>query len=251
MNATYNFPVELQPIYLPNKKEIPNKKAVVRTDTMDALGVVSNDYSIIKHGDVIDSFREAGKQYNVEEKITLQRNGAQLFYQMKFPKIQMEAKKGDLVQMMMIAKNSYNGMNTLHVVFGAFRLVCLNGMVLGTDFFTFHYKHIGQINQSLNGQYKEVYKQYIDLFGQRTPMIQAMTKKEAKGDKLFDPKATEMPEYLLKEAKTSFEAGKDQSVWGYYNSLTYAVTHKRKKDNEDGFIRNGVRAWKMAEKAMH
>lgn len=255
MNNQYDFPVELQPIYLSGDQVIDNKKAVVRTDTMQPLGIVSDDYGLVKHSTVIDSFREAGKGYGVEEKITLQRDGAQLFYQMTFPKIEMEVKKGDLVRMMMIAKNSYNGMNSLQVIFGAFRLVCSNGMILGTQFISFNYKHIGTVggmlDQSLTNQYIEAYKQYIKLFGERSPMIQEMVKRPVAGDKLFDPKVTEMPKYLMVEAENNFKEAKDQSVWGYYNSLTYAVTHKSRKENQDIYIANGIKAWKMAESLMN
>lgn len=255
VDTNYDFPVELQPIYLAGNKLIDKKKAVVRTDTNESLGIVSDDYGLVKHATVIDSFREAGKEYGVEEKITLARNGAQLFYQMTFPKIEMEVKKGDLVRMMMIAKNSYNGMNSLQVIFGAFRLVCSNGMILGTQFISFNYKHIGNvggmIDASITNQYKDAYAQYIKLFGERAPMIQAMIKKPAVGDNLFDPKVTQMPKYLLVEAENSFKENKDQSVWGYYNALTFAVTHKRRNDNQDIYIENGVKAWKMAEGLMN
>ena len=178
---SYDFPVELQPIYLTDQKVIDKKKAVVRTDTNEPLGIVSDDYGLVKHSTVIDSFREAGREYGVEEKITLARNGAQLFYQMTFPKIEMEVQKGDIVRMMMIAKNSYNGMNSLQVIFGAFRLVCSNGMILGTQFISFNYKHIGNVggmNDALiTNQYQDAYAQYIKLFGERSPMIKDMSRK--------------------------------------------------------------------------
>src|SRR5205814_8078706 len=96
-NQNYDFPVELQPIYLEGNREIKKQKAVVRTDTMDTLGIVSDGYGLIKHGQVIDSFREASLKFGVQEKISLTNNGARLFYQMTFPKVQLEVAKGDIV----------------------------------------------------------------------------------------------------------------------------------------------------------
>lgn len=256
MDNNYDFPVELQPIFLTDQKVIEKKKAVVRTDTNEALGIVSDDYGLVKHATVIDSFREAGKQYGVEEKITLARNGAQLFYQMIFPKIEMEVSEGDIVRMMMIAKNSYNGMNSLQVIFGAFRLVCSNGMILGTQFISFNYKHIGNVggmNDALiTNQYQDAYAQYIKLFGERAPMIKRMSTKLVIGTGTeFKKERTELPVYLLKEAEAQFNSGNDRTVWGYYNALTYAITHKRRSENQDVYIDYGIKAWKMAESLMN
>ena len=248
----YNFPVEIQPIFLAGEKEITNRKAVVRTDTMQTLGVVSNDYELVKHGSVIDSFREAGKKYHVKEKIQLTNDGAYLFYQMIFPKVEYEVAKGDIVRMMMIAKNSYNGMNSVQIIFGAFRLVCLNGMVIGTKFMQFSFRHVGNVgglnSNEMIEQYQDAYKNHIRLFGERMPVISEMSRKQLlPGDHLFTDKVVNLPEYLLQEAKTSYEAEKDKTVWGYYNSLTFAITHKMRKDNPKMSIRYGVEAWKSAE----
>lgn len=255
MNNNYDFPVELQQIYLPENKLIANKKAVVRTDTGDTLGIVSDDYGLVKHSTIIDSFRKAGSKYGVTEKISLAKNGAQLFYQMTFPKIQLEVQKGDLINMMMIAKNSYNGMNSLQVIFGAFRLVCENGLILGTQFLGFNYRHVGTVggilDAELTGQYKVAYAQYIKLFGERAPLIQKMVKQPVTGDKLFDPKETNIPKYLLVEAENKFKSENNMSVWNYYNSLTYAISHKMKTENPSMAIDNGVRAWKLAERLMN
>lgn len=252
----YNFPVELQPIYLPNGAEIPKRKAVVRTDTNTSLGLVSDDYALVNHTTVVDGFREVGQRYGATEKITLAKDGAFLFYEMKFPKITMEAKKGDLVQMMMVAKNSYNGMNSLQIVFGAFRLVCLNGMVLGTKFMQFSYRHVGSVGgltpEAIIEQYVNAYDGYVDLFNRKGEVINQMARQQViAGDSAFDPKQVELPGYLLNEAKQSFDKEADHTVWGYYNSLTYAVTHKMRKPNPDLQLRYGMHAWKIAEQAMN
>jgi hypothetical protein len=257
---SYDFPVELQPVFLSNGDEIKNRKAVVRTDTMNTLGIVSNDYGLVLHKTVIDSFREAGKDYNVSEKISLRGDGAYLFYQMTFPSVEMEIKKGDIVRMMMIAKNSYNAMNSLQVIFGAFRLVCANGMIIGTRFLSFNFRHVGNVG-GLNSmfmveEYKQAYKNYVSMFGERMPQIQEMARSEIDfnyldAEGLFQPEQVKLPQYLLDEAKLSFRTGNDNTVWGYYNSLTYAITHKMKTSNPQLAINYGVEAWKAAELITH
>lgn len=251
-DTNYNFPVELQPIFLPNGQEIVNRKAVVRTDSMTSLGIVSNDYSLVKHGAVVDSFREASREYNVKEEIGLVKDEAFLYYKMTFPKVEAEIAKGDIVRMQMIARNSYNGMNALQIIFGALRLVCLNGMVLGTQFMQFQYRHIGDINRATIDDYKDAFVHYIHLFGQRMPVVTAMSRTPLlEPEKMFAKEVVALPEYLRKEAVLSFEANKDRSVWGYYNSLTYAITHKMRHESPGLAINYGMEAWKTAERLVN
>jgi len=255
LDANYQFPVELQPIFLAGGKVIEKRKAVVRMDTMKPLGIVSDEYGLVKHGTVVDSLREAGKKYNVQEKISVTNYGANLFYQMTFPKVEMEVKKNDIIRMQMIARNSYNGMNSLRIVFGALRLVCLNGMVIAQKFMQFSYRHIGDVGGMTNGmlidQYQEAYEGYIKMFNERLPIIQQMSRTKIKGNGLFERKQVHLPTYLLDEANASYQKAGDSSVWGYYNSLTYAISHKMKKESPASSVNYGMIAWKIAEARMN
>ena len=257
MQNNYDFPVALQPIYLADGKEIKNKKAVVRTDSMDTLGVVSNDYGLVKHNDVIDTFRDASRDFGIDERISVTNNGGNLFYEMLFPKVEAEIQKGDIVRMRMIIKNSYNGMNSLHIVFGAMRLVCLNGMVVGADMFKFTYRHTKHISifdesNSLDAvQIRENLQQYMGLFSKSMEQMTAMTQKSVYVDNaLFDKEKIALPQYLLAEAKESFEAKSDVTLWGYYNSLTYAITHKMKKESPAMSIQYSMEALRAAKRAV-
>jgi hypothetical protein len=251
MDNNYNFPVELQPIYLTDGRLIQNKKAVVRTDSMNTLGIVSDGYGLIKHATVIDSFRDAGSEYNVQEKISLTKNGAYLFYQMTFPKIEAEIRKGDIIKMMMIAKNSYNGGNSLQVIFGAFRLVCENGMVLGTKFLSFNFRHIGEVGGVNDGSIRNAYTDYIKMFGDKMPMITEMSRRQMNGDAVFDEDKIALPRYLLETAQGTYETQNDHTVWGYYNALTYAISHDMRSENPNLAIKYGFEAWKAAEIVMN
>lgn len=254
----YDFPVALQPLYLAGNREIKDRKAVVRTDTMQALGIVSNGYGLVKHGLVVDTFREAGKEFGVSEKIQLTNNGGNLFYEMLFPKTEGEVKKGDIVRMRMLIKNSYNGMNSLQIIFGAFRLVCLNGMVIGTKFLAFNYRHIGNVG-GLNNEnsldllkVKDTFEQYFHLFNSSMPIMSAMAQKQLSIDKsLFEKEFVALPEYIRRQAFNTFYEDKDKSVWGYYNALTYAITHNLRKPNPNLSIMYGTEAWKASERLLN
>lgn len=251
MENSYNFPVELQPIYLSNGMQVKGRRAVVRTDTMNTLGIVSEGYKLVPHNTVVEAFREVGQKYNVEEIASVANNGAYLYYKMAFPKVEMEVRKNDIVRMTMIVRNSYNGKNSLQVILGAVRLVCLNGMVIGTRFMQFAYRHFGSADKIDFEQYRKAFQHHIKLFGTHSPQIVEMARLPVPANnKLFDIETVRMPKYLLNEAQEKFETENDHTVWGYYNSLTFAVTHKMRKQNPNSSTWLSMQAWKAAEQLL-
>ena len=89
---THNFPVELMPIQTKSRIAIPDRRAVVRTDTNTPLGIVSTKYELLKHADVVNGFRKALKGDEYEETIKLARNGAQLYATYSMPTHKVEVR---------------------------------------------------------------------------------------------------------------------------------------------------------------
>lgn len=257
---TYNFPVEMVPIEALRPVDggkgrehiaIPKRFAVVRTDTLKPLGVVSDKYGIVTHGAMIDGFRKAVAGQNVEEKISLTHGGAKLAMKMTFADVRIKVDNGDEVAMQLIAKNSYDGTNALTILFGAFRVVCSNGMIIGRKFIHFSRKHVGDAAEV---RVEEIVKQVgmlTEAFERTGPMLKQMAGAGLKNtvEDFFSPKRLRLPEYLAAAARTSFEGGKDQTVWGAYNTLTSVITHSMKEDaTEDTRIRYGRNAWEAARR---
>lgn len=240
----YNFPVELTPLMTENKVVVPKKLAVVRTDTDEPIGVVSNKYQLVKHGDVVDSFRGALKKIKHTETIKVARNGAQLFATYKLDQEKVEVRKGDIVSLQFIVKNSYDGSNALQIMLGAYRLVCENGMVLGKNFFFYSHKHIGQNNNDV----PELIEKLTTQFKTTLPVMQQMAKDKITTpvEKLFAREKVKLPVYLLDEAKVAYENDKDFTRWGFYNALTNAITHKSKRDGAQTALNYGRFAWVAA-----
>ncbi len=252
MNS-YDFPVELAPIKA-NNIVIPKKVAVIRTDTNKPVGVVSNLYGLLKHKDVVDSFREALSNQRYEEKIEVIKDGAHLFATYKLPEIQYEVKKGDFVAMQFVAKNSYDGTKSFSLMLGALRLVCLNGMVIGKEFFSYTQRHISAgITFVDTGNLKDRISELISHFKNSIPVMTQMsnTKLDLSNESLFDDNKLLIPKYLLTSAKEIFEKRADDSVWEYYNSLTYAISHNLKKDRPQTKIDYTKRAWTIASELLN
>ena len=251
----YNFPVALQPIYTrtdatPTRNEIPGRKAVVAQYTGAVLGIVSTKYTLLNHTDVVEGFRKALKGEEYVETIKMAKNGAQLFATYSMPQHQVEVAKGDIVSMQFIVKNSYDGTNALHIMLGAFRLVCTNGMMIGKRFFTFTQKHIGSEAEAIDaGKLKGTVKTIADNFTKALPVMQTMSQTTVfHPSEYFEPKKVRIPKYLLEAAKESYESERDKSLWGVYNSLTWAITHRMKKENPAMSVYYGQLVWKETTK---
>jgi len=123
-----NFDVTRDKIAIAStQKIIPGREAIVRTDNQKVLGIVSNNYRLIKHGDamvgpakvLIEEGYEIKRAYQAKE-------GAKAILQLQSTdttKLNDEDYKTTLYLL-----NSYDGSTSLRMQFGLFRLICLNGM---------------------------------------------------------------------------------------------------------------------------
>lgn len=242
---SYDFPVSLAEVKT-NNIIIPNKLAVIREDTQQPIGLVSNQYSLVKHSDAIDCFRDALKGNEYEEKIELTKNGAQLFGLYTLNSVQIQVDKNDLVALQLIIKNSYDGTKSLQLVLGAFRLVCSNGMIIGKELFNFSQKHFSS-NLPEISNLKDNVSKMVNTFKDTLPLMQKMNKTSLKiNEDLFNNKKVGIPQYLLKEAKEEYKNKDMNTIWGYYNSLTYAISHKMKKETPNTQFYYLERAWEKS-----
>jgi len=249
VTSKFAFPVKMSPIQV-DKKDIPNKFAVVREDNGETLGIVSGQYGLLKHETVVNSFRNLLKGQKFEEKIEVQRNGALLFTTYTFKETQIEVKKGDFVSMRLVAKNSYDGTRSFQMLLGAFRLVCSNGMIIGKEIFSFNQKHYADVANVDSDMLKAKFGVLSTNFGDSLKTIQVMTKKTLPGsittivEKEFEGKP--FPAYLIKTAVDNYDKQPDKTVWGYYNALTASITHSMKKDAPSARIDYSRIAWDSA-----
>ncbi len=252
MKAEYDFPVTLQPIST-GGVTIDDRMAVVRTDTKQPIGVVSDKYSLLYHKDVIDTFKTGLKGMEYEEKISLTKNGARLFAQYTFPKVKYEVAKGDLVSLRLYTTNSYDGSKMFQLSMGAFRIVCENGMVVGQEFFSLSQRHIGQsssLKEIFSTPIKDVIAEMVNAFKGSIPTMQKMGSVTLKQrpEELFDNKKLQLPRYLLEIAQVSYMANNEKTAWSYYNSLTQAISHKQRKEGPEGRMNFLREAWHAANR---
>lgn len=120
------FPVKLGNIYTASGKKIPNKLVVERTDTKQALGIVSPAYKIIHHEDAIERpLRLLDKEGFKIKSIFFPRQGSHAVIDL----LSKESVKidGDAFKFRLFMRNSYDGHSAFKIEVGLFRLICQNG----------------------------------------------------------------------------------------------------------------------------
>lgn len=156
-----DFPTAIRPVtYLEpsgSLREIPNRLAVVREDTGEALAIVSDRYTFVPHQRILDVMEEAIAGLDcgpVPRGIYVDRRGARMRAVFKFPSMARELQRGDEVCPCVQVANTYDGTSRLHVSIGAFRFVCTNLAVGGGGVFAggFMAVHAGDIPVETVGQ---------------------------------------------------------------------------------------------------
>jgi len=235
----YNFEVAEKRVQVAGGKTIPNLKAIIRVDNGEILSTVSNRYRIVTHEDVVSRFETTldslGGSFNNREVITfLPKNGARMLRKYIFPEIRMNVGKNnsDEFDLTLELRNSYDGCFKVGYEFGAYRLLCLNGMFTGEKFQSIMKKHFESIsieNMITNlKECPEIFERQLQQWG---------TWKEDKirnEDVDIILKEIDIPNKIQKQISDRF-LQEEQSKYGLFNAVTNVITHsiRAKKDESN------------------
>jgi hypothetical protein len=148
-----DFPVGLEPVFYRRDgsiEPVPNRVAVVRQDTGQALAVVSDRYTLVPHQRILDIVEEAIAPLGVgpvPRGIYVDRAGARMRALFKFPALAQPVLGGDEICPCLKVQNTYDGTSRVAIHIGAFRFVCTNLAVGGGGVFAggFMSVHAGEI----------------------------------------------------------------------------------------------------------
>ena len=225
-----DFPVALRPLYHRvngSLAAVPGRRAVIREDTGEALGVVSSRYTLVPHGKLLSMADEATRHLDVGEVprgVYVDRNGARLRALYKFTTLAQGVTPDDAVCPCLKIQNTYDGTSRITVHIGAFRFVCTNLAVGGGGAFAggFMAVHQGEI------PIEDVAKQlagYLGRFGEILGLYRSWRERpldrEALGQ-ILEP----LPKRVADSIRQRVEAEKDESVYAAYNAATRCATHE-------------------------
>ena len=108
-------------------------KFIVREDTNEVLSCMTNKYQLVSNNEVFNSTSAVLKDVGAElSNAEIFGNGARTMWEWKLPNIKIEVRENDFVNPQIIIKNSYDGSTEVSAIAGAYRLICTNGMIIGT-----------------------------------------------------------------------------------------------------------------------
>ena len=246
---TNTQPVPLIESPFPNVGEMPvswwkgkdarlaeNHKAIVDLDTAKLLSVVSKDYRVIRHEDVIEEIEAAIHHTRdlgpYEVQTAFYNDGGRMRRTYRFTGNAAEVKKGDPIYPELHLFNSYDKTWPFFVLLGALRVVCENGLVFGQGLLYLRRRHIYQLAQinvakEVGTALKRFHKQTQQWKGWTERRLTKRGYARVLEIMKLGIKATEQVEQMVAEQASGVdsEGFPILSLWDFYNILAWHATH--------------------------
>lgn len=237
-----DFPVQLIDIPHPLKQgtRIPDRKAVIRTDTDEVLNIVSDRYQLVRHVDVFNAMEEAVNRLgipvkNVEVSVGDRGGLAKVTWRLDRTLDIGNGGGPDNVDLRLIARNSYNYMSLVGLQLGAFRLICSNGLMIGRMIAKAAKRHVPSL------KVEAIVRDMAEMIAQQEKVRSVW--KQWDHIEYLPPRLSkwleERKETVSKKARESiveyFQTQPDRlragqsprfTGWEAYNSLTWYGTHR-------------------------
>jgi len=214
---------------------------------------VTNDYRLIRHEDVVDiataaafSFPEYG---NPTIDVAMPREGARLKVTFTFTGVSVDIDRGDKLHPTLHAYNSYDTGWALRTAFGAFRVVCTNGMMIGKIMQKYRKEHhqgidMDDVKQEIVtgmkalSEQQELWKAWTTVrvkSQETTDLLKSLGLLNANGEVIQS--LAEMKEITGNGEGVSVidfvelkKTREELNLWRLYNLLTQYLTHEVKSD---------------------
>ena len=250
-NQQYDFPIKISQIKAGDIL-IPGRYAVIRIDTNEPLGIISDKYQLVLHKLVINSFRQAliKAKMKFQEEVLLSNNGAYLNAKYDFLDRREEIVKGDYISMRIWLENSYDTTTSIKFTLGALRFACTNGLVVAERFTSYSQRHTRQVLVKQMTNEIATLSNYFNrtVVHKMRKMSQIKVPKETseKNFHKYEDNKT-YPLWLIQVAKEKYQK-EQKTVWEYYNSFIYAIRYSSSRIRIKSQIGYSKKAWNEAIK---
>lgn len=212
-------------------KEFRSKVCLFNHSRTRVFDVVSDKYHVIDHGQALDVMTEAVQDYfsdtHIQANVRSLNGGARIVASFRLPIPSVMVKKGDLTDITLSVRNSYDRSSPFIATLGGLRLVCTNGMKAGTGFGSIKAKHVGTADPEERDE--EIYRA-LDGMVKGVPRLQELWK-EWIDTKITHDEAVELlaGKFPGKYLAPVLDASRfPRSKWDLYNDLTRFSTHDTK-----------------------
>jgi hypothetical protein len=249
--SLFDFPIKETALFVEsygNYTSVPDKKAIVRSDTGQFLGFHSNRYKTINHYNLFKkhsrAVTEKGFNNNIQIKDSIWNYGAKAHRSILFKDHKVNIVENDPMYLKIDVFNSLDGSTSFISFVGGYRSVCQNGQVFGGEKISHQkQKHtkglninsaVGKLDTAVdtfvnNGdKLKQWSNSYITDDNVIYLLANTICRKESKtsqvltGSDRVNQRLSDFFFYLYEKEQA---CGSEKTLWALYNSLTYWSTH--------------------------
>jgi len=215
----------------------PKNKALVDANTGNVFAVVSKNYKLIRHEDVLDvvsrAIRKNPEFGEPDPEVRVMNAGARMWATFTFPETEFDIGGGDLVNPTIEVMNSYDTGWSFSVRFGAYRLVCSNGLVIGKEFASYKHRHTKELNpveierilcagMERYSDQVELWKRWVDKItmpDEYEHVVEGLGLHKAELEQL-EQQVEQQSDIVLSDLGI-----KTLRYWVFYNIVTALITH--------------------------
>jgi hypothetical protein len=218
-------------------------------------GIVSNMYGLRSHEEMIHGLMEVCTELpefgNPDPKVVLLDEGGKMRIDIIFPEVEHEIRQGDFINPRISAFNSYDLGWKARGHFGAFRLVCSNGLMIGKKWASFAKRHIESLMLS---ELIDTIRGGMIKFSEETAIWKAWAERQIDHDEYANlwynlpfsekekEKIEELPEQGTRLLLPDALHKNTLNLWDFNSVVTQFVTHeieseKRRTDIEPRIAR--------------
>ena len=208
-------------------------KFVIREDTGEVISCMTDNYQLVSNKEVIDKVLPVMNKTNATFKeAQIFSDGARTKWTWTYQDISVDVGNKDILHPEITIQNSYDGSWELSFLAGAFRLVCSNGLTIGTIVDTKRNRHsvyntnLLKIDEMIADTVDKCENVFVDEFGQliNTVLKKADISKVVKElpQQAIDP----FVKYLQRESKNM------NNYWDLLNAFTWVTSHALNRRHE-------------------
>jgi hypothetical protein len=230
-----------RPVYYFNNNEIRHvegQRSLVNPKNGNVYSIVSDKYKVLPYKDSIEMIEESISKNSefgrYEKNIEFLNEGGKMLAKFKFTDHSMEIQKGDFVNPEIILRRSYDAAWGFVLMFGAFRLICSNGLTIGEKILEYKHLHtkginLQQISESLEGSLDrfslqtKIWEKWVDRVTTSEDYERVMNTLDLGKNhtEAIENEIEISSDITLDDIRT-----KTLSYWVFFNLISQYITHK-------------------------
>ena len=233
MFSNYLFPVRKVNLFFDNGLTMypirKGYKGIMREDNNKLISIVKDTYKLVSNEEVIIPLKQAVDslqlKYELGSDSYVEDNRMRLH--LVFPEIKIDDGTDKKIDLACYLSNSYDGSEGVRFMFGGLRLVCSNGLVIGTMHTKYYHRHTKGIRPKT---YEFLIKKALTDIPEVQKRINEMQEYQIKSGsnefvKLIEKLEQTIGKRITEKALKEYVKERQKNLWILYNAFTYILSH--------------------------